>query len=154
MEASGSPTPPPEQPPRATPPPPPPPPPGAAPVDEGKAGGGWRVLGVLLALALAFACAVMVIAMIDIGGTPRCDDPAGIEAEARENPGEEIECFDGSSAQKVITLVLGWPSGILAGIAALVALFFAATGRQGRLLLQLTAAAIVLGVLSIVIGSI
>jgi hypothetical protein len=112
------------------------------------------VLAVLLALALAFACAVMVIAMADIGGTPRCDDPAAIEAERQENPGEVIECFDGSSAQKAITLILGWPSGILAGIAALVALFFAATGRHGRLLLQLTGAAIVLGVLSILIGSI
>jgi membrane-associated PAP2 superfamily phosphatase len=151
MEASGSPTPPPEEPPRATPPPPPPPPPDRAPVDEGKAGGGWRALGVLLALALAFACAVMVIAMVDIGGTPRCDDPAGIAEALAEG---ENECFDGSSAQKVITLVLGWPSGILAGIAALVALFFAATGRRGRLVLQLTAAAVVLGVLSIVIGSV
>ena len=36
----------------------------------------------------------------------------------------------------------------------MVALFFAATGRHGRLLLQLTGAAIVLGVLSILIGSI
>jgi hypothetical protein len=151
MEASGTPTPPPEQPPRATPPPPPPPPPGPAPVDEDKAGGGWRALGVLLALALAFACAVMVIAMADIGGTPRCDDPAGIAEALAEG---ENECFDGSSTQKVLTLVLGWPSGILAGIAALVALYFAATGRRGRLLLQLTAAAIALGVLSIVIGSI
>jgi hypothetical protein len=151
MEASGRPTPPPEQPPRET---PPPPPPSATPADEEKAGGGWRVLAVVLALALAFACAVMVIAMVDIGGTPRCDDPAGLEAEAQENPGEELECFDGSAAQKVATLVLGWPSGILAGIAALVALYFAATGRRGRLLLQLTGAAIGLGVLSIVIGSI
>ena len=151
MEASGTPTPPPERPPQATPPPPPPPPPGRAPVDEDKAGGGWRALGVLLALALAFACAVMVIAMVDIGGTPRCDDPAGIAEALAEG---ENECFDGSSTQKVLTLVLGWPSGILAGIAALVALYFAATGRRGRLLLQLTAAAIALGVLSIVIGSI
>ncbi len=148
MESSGSPTPPPEEPPRTT---PPPPPPAAAPVDKGTAGGGWRALGVLLALALAFACAVMVIAMIDIGETPRCDDPAGIAEALAEG---ENECFDGSSAQKVATLVLGWPSGILAGIAALVALFFAATGRKARLMLQLTAAAIVLGVLSIVIGSI
>jgi hypothetical protein len=151
MEASGTPTPPPERPPQATPPPPPPPPPGRAPVDEDKAGGGWRALGVLLALALAFACAVMVIAMVDIGGTPRCDDPAGIAEALAEG---ENECFDGSSTQKVLTLVLGWPSGILAGIAALLALYFAATGRRGRLLLQLTAAAIALGVLSIVIGSI
>ena len=149
MEASGTPTPPPEPPPRET--PPPPPPPGAGPADEGKAGGGWRVLAVVLALALAFACAVMVIAMADIGGTPRCDDPQAIAQALAEG---ETECFDGSSAQKAATLILGWPSGILAGIAALVALFFAATGRHGRLLLQLTGASIVLGVLSILIGSI
>ena len=43
---------------------------------------------------------------------------------------------------------------MLAGIAALVALYFAATGRRGRLLLQLTAAAIVLGAVSILIGSV
>ena len=138
----------PEPPPRG---PPPPPPPGAGPADEGKAGGGWRVLAVVLALALAFACAVMVIAMADIGDTPRCDDPEGIAQALAEG---ETECFDGSSAQKTISLVLGWPSGILAGIAALVALFFASTGRHGPLLLRLTGAAIVLGVLSILIGSI
>ena len=50
--------------------------------------------------------------------------------------------------------MLGWPSGVLAGIAALVALYFAATGRRGRLLLQLTGAAIVLGAVSILIGSV
>jgi hypothetical protein len=146
MEASGPP------PPEPTPPPPPPPP--EAPSDDDKATTGWRLLGVLLALALAFACAVMVIAMLDIGDTPRCDDPAALEEERAETDDLVIECFDGSQAQKVISLVLGWPSAILAGIAALVALFFAATGRQGQLLLRLTGTAIVLGGLSILIGSI
>jgi len=50
--------------------------------------------------------------------------------------------------------VFGWPSGVLAGIAALIAIFFAVTGRRGRLLVTLTAAAIVLGAISILIGSI
>jgi hypothetical protein len=148
MEASGTPTPPsqPEQPAAVAPPPPPPP---AAPGEE-KASGGWRALGVVLALALAFACAVMVIAMADIGDTPTCDDVlAGKAALPSDN-----ECFDGSSTQKTISLILGWPSGILAGIAALFALYFAATGRRGRTLLQLVAVAIVLGALSIGIGSI
>jgi hypothetical protein len=113
-----------------------------------KANGGWRALGVALALALAFASAVMIIAMLDIGDTPRCDDLAAIIAEQAD------ECFDGSSAQKVITLVLGWPSGVLAAVAALLALYFAGTGRQGRLLIQATAAAIVLGGLSILLGSV
>lgn len=140
MEASGTPTP------SAQPPPPPPPPPS----DEDKATGGWRALGVVLFLALAFACAVMVIAMADIGETPTCDDVLSGEAALPADG----ECFDGSSTQKTISLVLGWPSGVLAGIAALLALFFAATGRQGRLVLQLTGAAVVLGGLSILIGSV
>jgi hypothetical protein len=129
-----------------------------------KPGGGWRLLGVLLALALAFACAVMAVAMADIGGTEVCTELQ--DSGERLEPGEE--CFgeatvtfdgqivdaSGSTAQKTISLILGWPSAVLAGIAALLALYFAATGRQGRLVLQLTGAAIVLGGLSILIGSI
>ena len=72
MESSGTPTPPAGSPePAAT--PPPPPPPAAEPAAE-TPGAGWRVLAVILALALAFACAVMVIAMADIGDTPTCAD--------------------------------------------------------------------------------
>jgi hypothetical protein len=145
MEASGTPTPPTQ--PAATAPPPPPPP--ATPEEE-KAGGGWRVLGVVLALALAFACAVMVIAMADIGDTPTCDDVLSGEAELPS----DNECFDGSSGQKTASLIFGWPSGVLAGIAALFALYFAATGRRGRTLLQLVGVAVVLGALSIGIGSV
>ena len=150
MEASGN--PPPPQDPAAQPatPPPPPPPPAPTADDDGKAGGGWRALSVILFLALAFACAVMIIAMADIADTPIEEDCIA------DNAAGELctEYFDGSSAQKVATLVLGFPSGVLAGIAALVALYFAATGRRGRLLLQLTGAAIALGVVSILIGSV
>ncbi len=152
MEASGNPPPPeqPAQPAQPTQPATPQPPPPAAPVteDDGKAGGGWRALSVILFLALAFACAVMIIAMADIADTP-------IEEDCFPPPtGDCTEYFDGSSAQKTGTLVLGFPSGVIAGIAALVALYFAATGRRGRLLLQLTGAAIVLGAVSILVGSI
>jgi hypothetical protein len=164
MEASGStPTPPPEgestpadapaattpTEPAAPPPPPPPPSPTAAP-EDGKASGGWRALGLVLALVLAFACAVMVIAMADIGDTPTCKDVLS----GKVAPPLDNECFDGSSAQKTASLVLGWPSGVLAGVAALLALMFTFTGRRGGLLLRLTAAAVVLGALSILIGSI
>jgi hypothetical protein len=92
----------------------------------------------------------MVIAMADIGSTPTCDD---VRSGAAALPSDN-ECFDGSSGQKVVSLVLGWPSGILAGIAALVALMFTFTGRRGALLLRLTGLAVVLGALSIGIGSI
>ncbi len=107
------------------------------------------MLGVILALALAFAAAVMVIAMADIGSTPTCDDILS----GKEPLPSDGECFDGSSGQKTASLVLGWPSGILAGIAGLLAFYFAATGRSGRLLMQLTGAAIALGAASILIGS-
>jgi hypothetical protein len=147
MEASGS---TPNPPPASETAPAPPPPPTTDRVDDGKASGGWRFLGVILALALAFACAVMVIAMADIGSTPTCKDVlSGAAALPSDN-----ECFDGSSAQKTASLILGWPSGILAGVAALLALVFVFTGRRGGLLLRLTAAAVVLGALSIGIGSI
>ena len=143
MEASGTPTPSGEP---AQPPPPPPPAAGADPTPSG----GWRALAVVLALALAFASAVMVIAMSDIGSTPTCEDVLTGQA-ALPSDGE---CFDGSSTKKTISLILGWPSGVLAGLAALLALYFAATGLRGRLVLQMTGAAVVLGALSIIVGSI
>ena len=117
----------------------------ASSLGQGRTRVAWRVVGVLLAPVLAFGCAVMLVAMSDIGGTPTCED-----LEATNSAGE---CFSGSSLQKGITLGLGWPSGVLAGVAALAALAFVITGRRGRLALQLAALAIVLGGLSILIGS-
>jgi hypothetical protein len=150
MEASGTPTPPPRDPEGSQAAPPPPPPPSPPPTDDDRAGGGWRALGFVLALALLFACAVMAIAMADIGDTPTCEA-------ALEDPsllGADRECFEESEGRKTATLVLGWPSAALAGIAALVAFYFVFTGRRGRLLLTLTGAAVVLGALSILVGSI
>ena len=141
MEASGTPT----SGPAGGPTPPPPP---TTPPDD-SASGTWRALGGVLVVALAFACAVMVLAMVDIGETPTCDDILSGEAALPADG----ECYDGSSTQKTINLVLGWPSGVLAGIAALMALYFVVTGRRGRLMLQLTGAAIVLGGLGILIGT-
>ena len=145
MEASGTPTPP-SQPSGATPPPPPPPPPAATDADD-RASGGWRALGVLLALALAFAGAVMIVAMAEIA-----DKPTGLE-DCLSTPGCD-EYFDGSSAQKAATLVLGFASGFFAAVGVLFSLYFAATGRRGRQLLWVVGVAIALGVLSIVIGSV
>jgi hypothetical protein len=102
----------------------------------------------VLAPVLAFGCAVMFVAMSDIGGTPTCQEALG-NAAIRSG-----ECFNGSSLQKSITLGLGWPSAALAGVGALAALAFVITGRRGRLALQFAAVAIVLGGLSIRIGSV
>jgi hypothetical protein len=118
----------------------------ASSLGQGRTSVGWRVAGVLLAPVLAFGCAVMLVAMSDIGGTPTCE-----ELKAANGVGE---CFSGSSLQKSITLGLGWASGALAGVAALAALTFVITGRRGRLALQFAAVAIVVGGLGILIGSI
>jgi hypothetical protein len=135
MEASG-----------ATPPAEPaqPPPPATTATETEKPSGGWRALAVLLGLALLFAGAVMIAVMVDLGDTPLKDACA-------KDPSCS-EYFDGSDSTKTITLVLGYASGAAAVIAALLAFYFAATGRRGRLLLQLTGAAIVLGALALIIG--
>jgi hypothetical protein len=114
------------------------------------AGLGWRVLGALLAVALGFGCAVMVAAMSDIGSTPTCHDISTGTADIPSGG----ECFSGSSLQKTIALGLGWPSGAIAGFAGLVALAFAISGRRALLALLLAGVAIVLGGLSVLLGSI
>ena len=120
----------------------------ASSLGHGRTSVGWRVVGVVLAPVLAFGCAVMFVAMSDIGGTPTCQEALGSAATPSG------ECFNGSSLQKAITLGLGWPSGALAGVGALASLAFVITGRRGRLALQFAAVAIVLGGLSIGIGSV
>jgi hypothetical protein len=123
---------------------------GISSLDQGRASVGWRVFGVLLALALGFACAVMVAAMSDIAGTPTCHDIRTGKA-AIPSGGE---CFSGTSLQKTITLGLGWPSGAIAAAGGLLALAFVITGRRARLALVLGGVAIVLGGLSVLIGSV
>jgi hypothetical protein len=132
--------------------PPPAPPSGelpSAPASD-RASGGLRALGVLGFLILAFACAVLISAIVDIGDTPTCAD---VQSGAAALPSDQ-QCFDGSSTQKVITEVLVWPGGVLAGVAAFLALAFAVTGRQGRRVLWVVALAIVLAGLGLLIGSI
>jgi hypothetical protein len=113
-----------------------------------------RALGVLIALVLAFGAAVMIAVAVDIGDTATCDEFFDDVASGEVVPDLDDECFDGSSAQKTISVVLAWASGIVGIVAVLVALMFAVTGTRGPLLARAAGAAVVLGVLSIVIGSI
>jgi hypothetical protein len=99
---------------------------------------------------LAFACAVMIAAVSDIGGTPTCAD---VQTGKASLPSDR-QCFDGGSTKKAITQVFMWPGGVLAGVAALLALAFAVTGRNGRRLLMVLALAIVLSGLGLLIGSV
>jgi hypothetical protein len=125
------------------------PPPPAAPSSP-KPSGGIRALAVLGAIVLAFAAAVMIVAAADIGGTPTIKE---CTADNSVIPSDG-KCFDGSKTKRTISVALMYISGALGAAAVLLALMFAATGRRGRLLTQLMIAAVLLGGLGILVGSI
>jgi hypothetical protein len=120
------------------------PPPGA----PEKAGGGLRALGILGFLLLAFGAAVIAVTMADLGDGPLCDDVPGGAAHPL------VDCWDVSSGGRVVALILGWPGALCAALAALAALAFTITGRNGRRFWVLTAAAVVLCGLSIAVAQI
>lgn len=131
----------------ATPPPPPPPPPGAS---SGKASGGLRALAAIGFLVIAFGTAVIAVAAADIGKTPTCAD---VQSGKAALPSDR-QCFDGGHTKRTATVALMWPGAALGAIAALLALAFAFTGRNGRRLLLVLAAAIVLSGLGVLVGSV
>lgn len=131
---------------------PPPPAPGDGP-DEERASGGMRAFAVVFALVLAFAAAVMIIVAVDVGDTLICDEANSLSQQERAAQ-DVTECFPGSDAHKVVNVGLAYASGALGALAALLALLYAATARHGRRLMQLATAAIVVGALSILVGSI
>jgi hypothetical protein len=140
-------TPPPGSP--GTPPPAPPPaapPPGRPPSD--KLGGGWRALIAIVALLFAFAGAVMIAVSLDLAEGPRCEQVLAGE----EPPDEEGECLDASKTAQTLSVVLTFLSGIAAAVVFLAGLFCAVTGRGARLVAIAAGAAIVLGVVGIIIG--
>lgn len=116
---------------------------------EPKSNGALRALAVVLALVLALGAAIMIIAMADISGTPTCEDVLAERAEPKDG-----ECYDGSSTQKTIAVILGFAGGGVGAIGVLAALAFTFTGRRGRLVLVVTGSAVVLSGIGIGIGSI
>jgi hypothetical protein len=131
MEASGTPQP-------AAPPPPTPPP--AAPQPE-SAGVGRRILAVIGGLILGFVGVALLVRGFDVVGAPLCGDPEDVAQAILEG---ETECYEGSSTQRFFDALFSFPGGVL-GIAALVlSVYFAATGKRGKLLLQIGIASLVL----------
>lgn len=126
---------------------PPEPPPPTGPEAADRSSGGRRALAVLLALALAFGAAVMILLAIELGQDPICDDVEFIGSSPAE------DCFDISSGQKAVSLALSWVSGAIGALAVLLALAFAITGRRGTLLLQATGLAVLVGGVAILVGS-
>jgi hypothetical protein len=110
-----------------------------------------RALAVLLALVLAFAAAVMIAVAVDVGATATCEDYPDLTLQ--EQAEDDFECVDATSAQKSIAVGLAWAAGIVGGLAALAALFFAVTGRAGSTLARLGIAAVVLVGLYFLVGA-
>jgi hypothetical protein len=107
-----------------------------------------RGLAVLLFVLLVFGCVVMFVSMADISQTPTCHDVQFNGATPNDG-----QCFGGTSLQKTLSLTLGFSSAALAGIAAVLSVLYAISGRRGRLMVTLAVAALVVGALSIVVGS-
>jgi hypothetical protein len=131
----------------AQPPPPaqqPPPPPPTAAGPE-KAGAGLRILAVVGGLLWGIMGIALIVVGFDIIDAPLCSEPEDIEF------GEE--CYDGSSTQRIFDLLFGFPAGILGVVTAGLAVYFAATGLRGKLLLQTAIAALVLFGGSLLVGA-
>jgi hypothetical protein len=111
----------------------------------------WRLLSLLLGVALAFAATVMVVNALDVADALLRDDP---EVKRAERQGEAVEYYDGSSAARTLTVALGMASGALALVAAVLSAWVAATARVSPLVMPLTGTAIVLGVATIVINNV
>jgi hypothetical protein len=86
--------------------------------------------------------------MADISSLTPCDDVTNLS-----QLNSEGECFDGSSAKKTISLILGWPGAVLAVVSVLLAIAFVIRGRGGRMLAMSIGGAVVLFGLSILVGS-
>ena len=110
--------------------------------DRPKAGAGPRVLAVIAALGLAFAAAVAVLVMIEVSEWKPCADVV------------VGECFDGSSLERLLYLVFGWPGAVLLALSVILAFGFAVIGRGGRRLVAVAVAGAVLFGLAVLIGSI
>ena len=106
------------------------------------------MLVVIVALLFAFAGAVMIAVSLDLADGPRCEQVLAGE----EPPDEEGECLDASKSAQTISVVLTFLSGIAAAVVLIAGIFFAVTGRFGRLVAIAAGAAIVLGGIGLVIG--
>jgi hypothetical protein len=106
------------------------------------------VLVVIVAVLFAFAGAVMIAVSLDLAGGPRCEQVLAGE----EPPDEEGECLDASKTAQTISVVSTFLSGIAAAVVLLGGIFFAVTGRGGRLVAIAAGAAIVLGAIGLLVG--
>lgn len=123
-----------------------PPPVGAMPTvatgRDQRASVGWRLASAALFLVLAFIVLVLVVIVINPDDVPRCED--GVSAEG--------ECFDVTETERTLQIVVSIVGAVVGTAAALAALYFAITGRRGRLVLQLAGATFAVALLLVIVG--
>jgi heme A synthase len=121
----------------------------SAPAEKG-ANNTRRALAVILFILLLVGSFIMLAAATDVAGTTLCSDVTTQFAAQHPNG----SCFDGSQLQKVLYVTFGYASGGVGAIAALSAIWFAITGRRGRLVAILSVGAVVLAGIGILVGNV
>lgn len=124
----------------------PPTPPAPAPAAEEAPTGGLRGLAGLLALALAFAAAVLIALAVDTADQPTREDCV-------VTPGC-TEYFDGGSAQKATTVAFLGLGGAFGVAGVIVCLLVATSGGSSRWMLPVTGMAILFGAIGVVVANV
>ena len=110
---------------------------------------GWRVLTVLLAIALGVGALIVVVVMANIADTILCRDVTNAYLRAHQNG----SCYSGSTLQRNSTVALGFAAAGAAAIGVGLSLLFVFTGRRGRAAATLACVAVALVVASVFVSS-
>jgi hypothetical protein len=118
--------------------------PDALPPPEEEPTGGLRGLAALLALALAFAAAVLIVRAVDTADQKLLEDcvRAGCEG------------FDGGAAQRGTTVAFLGLGGVVGVAGVIICLLVATSGSGSRWMLPVTGAAILFGAIGVVVGNV
>jgi hypothetical protein len=121
----------------------------APPVGSSVAPVWQRAGGGILAIVLGLLAWTFVAGGIELADSKICADAiATVEALVE---GKDLECYEGSAAQRTAGIVLAIASGVVLAAAGLVALAFAITRGRLRLLARLTAVALALTLVTILV---
>jgi hypothetical protein len=112
---------------------------------------GYRLLCVLLTLALVVAGLFMGGFASEAGDSPNCGDRAAVVEEIEEEGFEDATCWD-SDALKAASVILAWASVAALALSAILTLVSAITAQWRPLAMRLAIAAVVLGGLAILVA--
>jgi hypothetical protein len=106
-----------------------------------------RIAVGLVALLIAFFGVAFIIAGLEIADTPTCEDVLA----GKELP-REGECYDGSSMQRTIQVVLGIAAGGIGVLAVIPGFAYAIRSTRLKQWATMVAVAVALVVVSVILG--